>query len=63
MKSYCIKSTNDKIIDYLLDRFDKIDFENIYYVVEILKYTIMLLYIMLVEMLKNFENFISGTYY
>ena len=31
MKSYCIKTNNKKIIDYLLDKIEKINFENIYY--------------------------------
>ena len=31
MKSYCIKSNNDKIIEYLLDWIENINFENIYY--------------------------------
>ena len=32
MKSYCIKINDDKIIDYLLNKIEKIDFNNIYYV-------------------------------
>ena len=31
MKSYCIKTNNDKIINYLLDKIEKINFEYIYY--------------------------------
>ena len=31
MKSYCIKTNNKKIIDYLLDKIEKINFEHIYY--------------------------------
>ena len=31
MKSYCIKTNNEKIINYLLDKIEKINFEYIYY--------------------------------
>lgn len=31
MKSYCIKINDEKIIDYLLNEIEKIDFNNIYY--------------------------------
>jgi len=31
MKSYCIKSNNEKIIHYLLDKIEKVNFDNIYY--------------------------------
>lgn len=31
MKSYCIKTNNEKIIHYLLDKIEKINFEHIYY--------------------------------
>lgn len=31
MKSYCIKTNNEKIIHYLLDKIEKINFEYIYY--------------------------------
>lgn len=31
MKSYCIKTNNENIINYLLNKIDKINFENIYY--------------------------------
>ena len=31
MKSYCIKTNNKEVIDYLLDRIEKINFEYIYY--------------------------------
>lgn len=31
MKSYCIKTNNKEIIDYLLDKIEKINFDNIYY--------------------------------
>lgn len=32
MKSFCIKTNNREIIDYLLNKFDKIDFANISYI-------------------------------
>ncbi len=32
MKSFCIKTNNKEIIDYLLNKFEKIDFENISYI-------------------------------
>lgn len=31
MKSFCIKTNNNEIIDYLLNRIKEIDFENIVY--------------------------------
>lgn len=31
MKSYCIKTNNENIINYLLNKIEKINFENIYY--------------------------------
>lgn len=31
MKSYCIKTDNEKIIEYLLNKISKLDFPNIYY--------------------------------
>ncbi len=31
MKSYCIKTNNDKLINYLLNKIEKINFEYIYY--------------------------------
>ena len=31
MKSYCIKVNNDKIIEYLLNKIDEVNFEDIYY--------------------------------
>lgn len=31
MKSYCIKTNNEKIINYLLNKIEEIDFDNIYY--------------------------------
>ena len=31
MKSYCIKTNNKKIIQYLLDQIEQINFEDIYY--------------------------------
>ena len=31
MKSYCIKTNNEKIIEYLLNRISKLDFPDIYY--------------------------------
>ncbi len=31
MKSYCIKTDNEKIIEYLLNKISKIDFPDIYY--------------------------------
>lgn len=31
MKSYCIKTNNEEIIHYLLDRIEKINYEDIYY--------------------------------
>lgn len=32
MKSFCIKTNNDKVINYLLNYLDSIDLENIYYI-------------------------------
>ena len=31
MKSYCIKTNNKKIIRYLLNKFQELDFPDIYY--------------------------------
>lgn len=31
MKSYCIKTNNERVVHYLLDKIEKIDFEHIYY--------------------------------
>lgn len=31
MKSYCIKTNNEKVINYLLNKIEKINFNNIYY--------------------------------
>ena len=31
MKSYCIKTDNKKIIEYLLNKISKLDFSDIYY--------------------------------
>ena len=31
MKSYCIKTDNEKIIDYLLNKIANLDFPDIYY--------------------------------
>ena len=31
MKSFCIKTNNKEILDYLLNRIEEIDFENIIY--------------------------------
>ena len=31
MRSYCIKTNNENIINYLLNKIEKINFENIYY--------------------------------
>ena len=59
MKSYCIKSNKDKIIEYLLDRIENINFENIYYCsknFEIYK-NVIIHYVG--QNVKNFENFIS----
>ena len=59
MKSYCIKINDDKIIDYLLNKIEKIDFNNIYYVSKEFKIykNVCLHYIG--EDLLGFHNFMS----
>ena len=59
MKSYCIKTNNENIINYLLDRIEKIDFENIYYCYRkfVLYKNVIIHYVG--NNIKNFENFVS----
>ncbi len=58
MKSYCIKTNNEKIIDYLLNKIEKIDFNNIYYCSKEFKiYKNVILHYNLDEV-EKFQNFI-----
>ena len=59
MKSYCIKTNNDNMINYLLDKIEKINFENIYYCNRkfVIYKNVIIHYVG--DKTENFENFVS----
>ena len=59
MKSYCIKTNNDNIVSYLLDKIEKINYENIYYCYKkfVIYKNVIIHYVG--DSTDNFKNFVS----
>lgn len=60
MKSYCIKTQNDEIITYLLNRISEIDFPNIYYCNRTFKIYDNLIMHYKEKNIEQFENIVSS---
>ena len=59
MKSYCLKTENEEIIEYLLNKFSKLDFPNIYYCNKSFKIYENLIVHYKEDNIEKFENIIS----
>ena len=59
MKSYCVKTDNEEIISYLLNKFSSLDFPNIYYCNKSFKIYQNLIVHYKENDLEKFENIIS----
>lgn len=59
MKSFCIKTNNKEILDYLLNRIEEIDFENIVYTSKQFKIYKNVIIHYTGKRLKDFEKFLS----
>ena len=59
MKSYCLKTENEEIIEYLLNKFSKLDFPNIYYCNKSFKIYENLIVHYKADNIEKFENIIS----
>lgn len=60
MKSYCIKTQNDEIITYLLNRISEIDFPNVYYCNRTFKIYDNLIMHYKEKNIEQFENIVSS---